>query len=112
MKLKNMSRGFILCVVCCFLMVLLCLYVFFFYQKPEAYQDGADGMDILVKFCDHHFGEGWGVDHIFRYNDKLVFFDINTQGAVVSLSLQPEGRVIIIEKIKGRTSLTKRIYRF
>ena len=119
MKFKNWfaSQG------CWFIALFLCLFVLFlflfmFFQKEQYQQKKVnktedDLMDILEKFCTEQFGEEWGVDHVYRYNDKIMFATMQVQGAVIDLSVQPESRAIIIEDIKGKTShLTKRVYRF
>lgn len=120
MKFKNLfaDRSF-LWVVCLLLIASFLLFLVLFFQKEKYQQkktkkaDDHDWMDILEKFCNNNFGEEWGVDHIFRYNDNIMFAVIQVQGAVVDLSIQPENRAIIIENIKGKTSrLIKRVHRF
>jgi len=120
MKFKNLfaNRSF-LWFVCFFLIVSFFLFLVLFLQKEKYQQKKAnkvndeDLMDILEKFCNSHFDEDWGVDHVYRYNDKIMFAVIQVQDAVVDLSIQPESRAIIIENIKGKTNrLTKRVYRF
>lgn len=94
-------------------LAVLCVIVYFLFQK-EHFQEKTtgDGMDHVEKFCDQHFGKEWGVDHVFRYNDNILFVAVHTQGAVVDLSVYPENRVILVEKIRGPVLLKKRIYRF
>jgi hypothetical protein len=69
-------------------------------------------MDVVNKFCDKHFGEEWSIDDVSRYNDKITFFVIHTQGSIIDMSVQPENRAIIIENIKGYSTIKNRIYRF
>lgn len=119
MKFKNLfaNRSF-LWFVCFFLIVSFFLFLFMYLQKEQYQQKKVneaedDLMNILEKFCTEQFGEEWGVDHVYRYNDKIMFAAIQVQDAVVDLSVQPESRAIIIENIKGKTNrLTKRVYRF
>lgn len=119
MKFKNLfaNKSF-LWFVCFLLIVCFFLFLFMFFQKEQYQQKNVnkmedDLMNILEKFCSEKFGEEWGVDHVYRYNDKIMFATIQVQDAVIDLSVQPESRAIIIEDIKGKTShLTKRVYRF
>lgn len=119
MKFKNLfGNKFFLWVVCFLLIVFFFLFLFMYFQKEQYQQKKVnkaedDLMNILEKFCTEQFGEEWGVDHVYRYNDKIMFVVIQVQGAVIDLSVQPESRAIIIEDIKGKTNrLTKRVYRF
>lgn len=99
----------------CFSLSVLCVVFYFLFQK-ESFQEKPTGygMEQLGKFCDQHLGKDWGVDRIFGYNDKILFADVHTQGAVVSMSIHPENRVILIENIQGSAPvpLKKLIYRF
>lgn len=93
----------------------MCVVVSFLFQKePFQEKPTGDGMEQLEKFCDQYFGKEWGVDHVFRYNDKILFADVHTQSVVVSLSIHPENRAIVIENIQGSlpVPLKRLIYRF
>lgn len=118
MKFKNLfTNKFFLWFICFLVIVFLLLFMVLFFQQEKYEQKKANNADdimvILDKFCNQYFGEEWGVDHVYRYNDKIMFAVIQVQGAVINLSVQPESRAIIIENIKGKTSrLTKHVYRF
>lgn len=119
MKFKNLfpTQGRSVFLFICFLMIVFLLFfILLFFQKEKYQQKNNNGdedlMDVIEKFCKQHLGEEWGMDHVYRYNDKIMFATIQIQGAVIDLSVQPDSRAIIIENIKGKTSLTKRVYRF
>lgn len=107
LKKKGLLLGVAVMVLCG-----VVVYVFFFPKEPFQEKPTGDAMEHVEKFCDQHFGKEWGVDHVFRYNDRILFVAVNTQGAVVDLSVHPENRIILIENIKGPVLLKKRIYRF
>lgn len=108
MKFKNILGGVvILVVVCC------CLYLLFCFQKERFQNKKKNGYLYQVeKFCDEHFGEEWGIDDVFVFNDKLIFMVVQTNGTKVNLSVLPENRSIIVENITGNLTLKKRVYFF
>ena len=120
MKFKNFFTNKSFLWILCFLLIVFFLFFLVLFFPKETYQQkknkktgDEDFMDILEKFCNTNFGEEWGVDHVYRYNENIMFAAIQIDGAVVDLSVQPESRAIIIENIKGKTNrLTKRVYRF
>jgi len=109
-------KKFVVSSVWLFLVFLLfLLLIVFYYFRKEPFQDKNnkfDLMDIIEKFCNGQFGDEWGIDHVFHYNDKIMFVVIHAKGAVVDVSVQPENRAIIVENIKGTLLLKKRVYRF
>jgi hypothetical protein len=114
MKLKNFVPSALGVLLFLVFLVFFLMIVFYCFRK-ETFQDKNDKidfMDILEKFCNEQFGDEWGIDNVFHYNDRIMFIVIHTQGAIVDVSVQPENRAIIIENIKGKSSLKKRIYRF
>lgn len=114
MKLKNFvpdGASIILWIVLFFVFVLWFLFLCF-RKEPFQKKDNVDFMTTIETFCSQHFGEDWGIDHVYRYNDKIMFVVVQTHHAVIDLSIQPENRAIIIENIKGVSPFKKRIYRF
>lgn len=113
MKLKNIlfSRRF--CVASLFLICFLLLFFVFFFQKEKYQQQEKNNIvDIIDKFCNQHFGDNWGIDNIHHYNEKIIFVVVQSKDVVVDLSIQPDIKTIIVEQIKGKTSLKKRVYRY
>lgn len=108
MKLKN-----ILCVFC-FIGLVACIVVLLCLSRKEPFQPPHDDIvHIIDKFCNKHYGDDWGIDNIYPYNDKIVFAVIQTKGSTIDLSIQPENRAIIIENINGKTPpQQRRISRF
>lgn len=102
---KSCFIGFVLLVV-----VVSCLVLF---QKETFQPPPNDIVHVLDKFCNKHYGDDWGIDNIYSYNDKIMFAVIHAKGSIIDLSIQPENRSIIIENVNGKTlSLKRRVFRY
>jgi len=96
-------------VICFSFLFFVC---FFKKEKYQQQQKKKNIVDVIDDFCNEHFEEDWGVDNIQHYNEKIVFVVVQYKGAIIDLSIQPEIKTIIIEQIKGKTNLKKRVYRY
>lgn len=97
-----------------FLTIVLFFTIYYFFHKEQFQltKNKEDPMYIIDKFCNKQFGDDWGVDSVYHYNDKIIFVVVHTKNVVIDLSIQPENRAIIIENIRGETILKKRVHRF
>lgn len=109
---KGYGRWFILfvCIFCSVVFLVSCFHKEPYQQKKKEKDDHL--MEILDKFANEHLGTDWEMDHVDRYNNKIIFVVIHTDNAIIDLSVQPENRAIIIENIKGKSPFQKRVYRF
>lgn len=112
MKFKNILGGLVIAVVAVAVAV-CCLYLLFCFQKERFQNKKKNGYLYQVeKFCDEHFGEDWGIDDVFVFNEKVIFITIQTNSAKINLSVLPDNRSIIVENITGDLTLKKRVYFF
>jgi hypothetical protein len=96
------------------LIVLAGMLLFFCLSGKEPFQakEEEDTIQSLNRFCNLHYGEDWGVDSIFPYNDKIVFVVVRTSDSTLHLSMHPQNRVVILEDVKGKPPSHPRIVRY
>lgn len=93
----------------------LIVVVSFYYFCKESFQPSSSAKDILTildSFCNQQYGEHWNIDSLVIYNEKLVFVVVQTKEHKIDLSIQPDIRTIIVEKMSPSSSNNKRIFRY